>query len=311
MIAPNEMVGHDALISTGANLYVRRRIYLRDQIPYVFVTPLMGGSLFPSMYANLGAELTVGSLGGMNVRAYAGVASGFQWAHPTDGATFPYFGFGVSALDFINRVEETQHEWKDYVRTTMDVNIAEVSVVKPLSSFDSPFGSGGPPLGWDMHLASVEIPMPALDWFLWHDRISGWIGTSLLRWSVVGSGEQAISVLPLRAGYRLPLGSEALMLEPFVELSYYPSQVADVGLKLRNDLKNGMGWGLALGYRTGSAGNFSPAFLSSTWPVDGRSFSTAYLGFQLNVGDWMNDAEVVRDSRAHELPSTIQGTTKP
>src|SRR5665213_2504550 len=61
LLAPDENRDH-WLTSYAANVYLRRRIFLRDQIPYLIFSPFFGVSVFPSGYINLGGELQFGSL---------------------------------------------------------------------------------------------------------------------------------------------------------------------------------------------------------------------------------------------------------
>ncbi|MEP7235883.1 MAG: hypothetical protein ABI778_11370, partial [Ignavibacteriota bacterium] len=123
--APNWTIGWNAyesiakdddpsntLRSIGSNVYIRKRFWFRERPPYVFASPFFGISLLPSAYVNLGGELTFGSFGGFNLRAYAGLAAGFTWSpflranSPSTTIVTPYIGLGVSALDFINKVSE-------------------------------------------------------------------------------------------------------------------------------------------------------------------------------------------------------------
>ncbi len=298
-LTPDEDRAHHALVSIGTNMYVRRRFFIRDQIPYMIFSPFLGASVYPSAYVNLGGELLLGSLAGLNARAYAGLASGFSWSDPMMGSTFPYFGLGVSVMDFTNRVEETEHEWKDYVNTGINFNIIEGSLIKSGSSdvtifSDSTIAFGG----GQLKFASVEIPLPFANYHFW-------AGTSLLNWLSFGFHEQSMSVLPLRVGYRQYVFTESLMLEPFLELNYYPSTVFNIGARLKLDSRGGAGIGLTAGYASGSPGAFSPTVFNSAAPPVGSSFGTAYLGVTLFLGDWNFTPEFVRESRTKEIPSTM------
>ena len=113
--APNWTLGWSALeliakdenrnnwfTSIGTNIYLRRRIFLSDQIPYLIFSPFAGVSAYPSAYLNVGGELQFGSLAGMNLRAYAGFAAGFtQWTNSTNTAAFPYLGLGIKVCSIL------------------------------------------------------------------------------------------------------------------------------------------------------------------------------------------------------------------
>jgi hypothetical protein len=271
--------------SIASNLYVRRRFYLRDQIPYVIFAPYLGASALPSAYVNLGGELQVGSFGGLNLRAYAGLISGFNWFDPTIGGTYPYVGLGVSALDFTNRVEETEREWKYYTKTTLNACIVE--------------GSYNGSTWGQLRFASVEFPLP-----FWNYHF--WAGTSLVDYmgfavsSVnpsFGSDKAGLGILPISAGYRQYLGTDGFMLEPFVEASYYPSSFVNLGARLKIVLSDGLSVGGLVGFAAGSPGSFM---------TQGQSFSGGYFGLTLSVGDYNNTPEKIRELRAEEIPSTTK-----
>jgi hypothetical protein len=299
LLAPDEVLGHHALVSIGSNVYVRRRFYIRDQIPYIIFSPFFGASLYPSMYINVGGEMQLGSLAGLNLRAYAGIASGFWWGNPKDNVAFSYVGLGVSVFDFTNRVEEMQREWKDYVNTGINFNVLEGSMFRPSTTYPSAFSDTTLNLAWQLKFASVEVPLPFANYHFW-------AGTSLVNWMSFGLYQQGLGVLPIRAGYRQYLFSESLMLEPFLELNYYPSQFFNVGARAKLDTHTGTNIGFTAGYASGTPGSFSPQIFNSGGAEIGSSFSAAYFGISVFLGDWNYTPETVRDSRAKEIPSTIQ-----
>ncbi len=283
--AMDDSISHSFVSIAGCNYYVRRRFYLRDQIPYVIFNPYLGVSAFPSAYVNLGGELHVGSLGGLNLRAYAGLISGFLWLDPSWGGTYPYFGIGVSALDFTNRFEETEREWKYYTRSTIDACVLDVA-----SNYSS----------WSQaRFASVQFPLPIGNYHLW-------VGTSLVDYmsffTRTSGGSmtdlsEGLGVLPISVGYRQYLGSDAFMIEPFVEGSYYPSGFFNLGARLKIVASEGFSIGGLVGFASGSPGNFKP---------QEPSFSGVYWGLSLSLADWNNTPEKIRDLRANEIPSTIK-----
>jgi hypothetical protein len=293
LLAPDEN-RNNWLSSIGTNVYLRRRIYLRDQIPYIIFSPYLGGSLLPSMYANLGGELQVGSLAGMNVRAYAGFADGFTWGGDGNFHHFPYFGLGTSVLDFTNKVAETEKEWKDYVYTGINVNILEVSLYVTSQKYTSLWSNGTLPFpAMQMKLATAEIPLPFGNYHFW-------AGTSLLNYMGMGFYNQGLGIFPLRVGYRQNIFGQDLMLEPFFEFNYYPSTMLNIGVRLKIDTRTGNSLGITAGYATGSEGDFAPQVFNSDAPPASlsTSFSTAYVGISFFFGDWNKSPETVRALRA-------------
>jgi hypothetical protein len=278
------------------NIYIRRRFYISDQIPYLIFSPFFGVSMYPSPYINIGGELQFGSLAGMNLRAYAGFADGFnQWSTPITNVSFPYFGLGVSVLDFTNTAEETEHEWKYYTHTGINVNILEATILAVNSSgytsfFDTSLASL-PIKGLQLKLANVEIPLPFANYHFW-------AGTSLINWMAMSFEHQGIGVLPLRVGYRQYIFGEDLMVEPFIEYNYYPSNIFNAGLQLKLDTWTHENIGITLGYASGSPGAFSPQLFNTGALAQATSFSTAYLGISLYFGDWNKTPETIRATHA-------------
>jgi hypothetical protein len=88
------------------------------------------------------------------------------------------------------------------------------------------------------------------------------------------------------------------MIEPFVEYNYYPSNVLNIGAQLKLDTWSHENIGITLGFATGSAGSFSPQLFNTGAPAQSTSFSTAYLGFSLFLGDWDQTPEAVRAEHA-------------
>ncbi len=281
------------LSSYAANIYLRRRIILSDQIPYLIFSPFLGASVFPSGYLNLGGELQFGSLAGMNLRAYAGFAGGFNsWSSPTTTVAFPYLGLGVSVLDFTNLAEETEHEWKYYTHTGIDVNIFEITMMATSTKYTSIWQDSTLPLNASqIRLATVEIPLPFGNYHFW-------AGTSLINWFGMGFGNQAVGIFPLRMGYRYYLGGEDLMLEPFIEYNYYPSNVFNIGAQLKLDTWTHENIGITLGYAAGTPGAFSPQLINTAGLSQSQNFSTAYLGISLFLGDWDQTPESIREQHA-------------
>ena len=297
LLAPSEQ-GSQWLSSIAANLYLRHRTFIRDRIPYVIFSPFVGIGLVPSGYVNLGGELQVGSLAGINVRAYAGFAGGYKqiW-NPSPGLiTFPYLGLGLSMMDFTNRPEETEREWKDYVHTGIDLNIIEASLLKT-NGDTSIFVDGIPFKGVQFKLASVEIPLPFLNYHFW-------AGTSLLNCMILSQYQIGLGILPLRVGYRQYIFSEDLMFEPFLEYNYYPSSIVNIGARLKLDTHSNENIGLTMGFASGSPANLIPStlqnILSTPIATNLLNFNTFYLGVSIFLGDRNYTPEKIREGHATE-----------
>ncbi|MBC8145098.1 MAG: hypothetical protein H7X80_05890, partial [bacterium] len=178
------------------NGYLRHRIFLREEAPYVMVVPYLGLSAFPSQYVNGGATLDVGSYGGFNVRAYAGYVHGTSSYFATGGrdtadysASFPYFGIGVSALDFVNKTEELFIEWKDHDHNALEVSALNLDLVHSFGADDAFAGdttTGEIPAvsGFHLRIGTATYPLPFLN-----NRF--FVGTSLLSFYALSGSELA------------------------------------------------------------------------------------------------------------------------
>jgi|GEM_PF-177919 len=135
--------------------YVKKRWYFREKIPYVSVAAQVGISPWGFMsqsfsgYLNTSASLEIGSIGGLNFRAYLGYAFGnnpkysaqiFKNESIADDkvaelkssgniVSFPYFGLGVSFADFVNIVPELYTEYEDMEQSAWNIGIAQVSLL--------------------------------------------------------------------------------------------------------------------------------------------------------------------------------------
>ncbi len=219
--------------------YLRKRFFLRNDIPYLAITPSIGFSVFPSIYTNLSASLDLGSIGGFNIRTYAGIALGYNppyspqikendFTKEGQSVVHPYFGIGASYLDFLNRDEEMEIEWKDYKHSSWDIGLLQFGFYS--SNSDKPiFDVSNNDLailkGLQLKLANANVALPILNYRVY-------AGSSLLSIIAVGMNEYAISILPIRLGYNHNLIPRELSLEPFIELGYFPMYSANIGAKL-------------------------------------------------------------------------------
>ncbi len=288
------------------NVYIRKRFYFSEKIPYIYASPFVGFGAVPSMYANIGTELTVGSYGGFNLKGYVGFAAGFNWNFdkraaeennaPTKAFGFPYLGLGVSTLDFVNKAEETEREWKDYVHSAIEVTIFEGQILRAFADYTNAFDTvlaALPFTGGLARFGTAHYPIPLFD-------SNFFVGTSLFQYMALGFEQASFSVLPIRAGYRTHLIAEDLSLEPFIEANYYPSMYVNLGAKLRLNMFNDMNFGLVIGYSNGSSGAFLPnSFVQEGSPI-GSSFSSVYAGITIGAGSRIYTPQFVWQSKASE-----------
>ena len=284
------------------NGYLRKRIFLREQAPYVMVVPFVGLSGFPSQYLNLGSTIDVGSMGGFNLRAYAGYVHGTSSWFATGvrdtadySASFPYFGIGVSALDFVNKTEELFIEWKDHDHNAIEVSALNVDLVHSFGA-DDPFAGdtvgGEPPAisGFNLHIASANYPLPFAN-----NRV--FVGTSLFNMMALSASEFAYGFLPIRAGYRHNVLFDEVNVEPFVELNYYPSTSLQLGARATVRITPWIQGNIIAAYATGSIDDDTKRGLEEL--IDGLDlgqagdFSTFYLGVGLGFGDVTHTPEEV------------------
>lgn len=287
------------------NGYIRHRIFFRQEPPYIMLVPFVGVSIYPSVYANVGATLDAGSYGGFNLRAYGGLISGTSslTASPGDdrdyGVTFPYAGIGISALDFVNKTEELFIEWKDHDHSAIEVSIANLDLVYSTSATTSLFAmenaadqpSMNFPTGIIARIATATYPLPFADGRFF-------AGTSLF--SVVGlsASEVGYGFLPLRGGYRYNLLNDELNLEPFVEVTYYPSTMFHIGTRATIKVFDWLQASALAGFVTGSTNIDVIAGLRRASDIRGLdgidNFSAPYLGIGVGIGDFLRTPEEVR-----------------
>ncbi len=281
-------------------LYIRKRFYLREEIPYVAVTPTFGMGWYPSHYVNLGGTFDVGSMGGLNLRAYLGYVVGLNATYspfitddnsPGGAATgesvnFPYFGFGVSVIDFLNRVPETYTEWKDHEHSAWRIGLLRASLLFGGEDV-SVFADGSDPdqdvnlpiTGVILSVANTSIALPWADYRVY-------AGTSLFNIVALGKNAGGVGVLPLRAGFFQTLIPDELSLEPFAEYNYFPSSFFHLGANLNLYVMERFNVGLTAGYVNGSTGidtELAEFVRNNIGSFD--DFSGFYAGFTLGIQD--------------------------
>lgn len=287
------------------NGYIRHRIFFREEPPYMMLVPFVGVSIYPSLYVNAGATFDVGSYGGFNLRGYAGLISGTSslTASPGDdrdyGVTFPYFGIGVSALDFVNKTDELFIEWKDHDHSAIEVSVANLDLVYSTSATQSLFSLENSdstvatnfPTGVMFRLATATYPLPFGDGRFF-------VGTSLFNVVALSADEVGYGFLPLRAGYRYNLMNDELNLEPFAEFTYYPSTIFHIGGRATIKVFDWLQANALAGFITGSTNVDVIAGLRRATDIRGLdnadNFSSPYLGIGVGVGDFLRTPEEVR-----------------
>lgn len=268
-------------------LYLRKRFFLRREIPYVAITPTVGLGYLGSQYANIGVTADVGSIGGFNMRAYAGYVMNFT-PNSFVGSSFPYFGFGTSVLDFLNLQEETEEEFKYMKHSAWNIGLVQLSVLNtssegsmfqkpdPLRTFENTFFRG-----LHFRIAPTTIALPILNYQLY-------AGTSLMSFSGVGWGEWSYAILPIRIGFWQPLIKDEMTVEPFFEFGYAPNTSYNIGTKLNFRLNDNTTLGLTAGYISASAvlegTNVASDFILRLLgtPTD---FSRFYMGISVGIFD--------------------------
>lgn len=252
-----------------APIYIRKRFFFKETIPYVAVTPAIGFSLFPDPYVNISVSGDLGSIGGMNLRTYIGVAIPFIAKN-----IIPYAGIGTSFLDFLNRVPETEKEWKYHEHSGWQIGLA--SVMGAFSNAEKPFfdpNTNTPFKGIIARIAPASMFLP-----LGNNKFT--LGTSLFNLMLFGNREGGIGVLPVRVGYWQNVFSDDAVLEPFVEYNYYPTNMVHMGAKLAFRVSKQINAFLQAGYSSGS----HVAQLQETFNTL-RDFDIYYIGVGIGLYD--------------------------
>lgn len=295
IIAPN--ANTDETLISLVPFYIRKRYYLRDKIPYIAFTPSVGIGWFPSQYLNVSASLDIGSIGGLNLRVYAGFVGGVNMPFSPQvrnnpnkelrdnsvSTFFPYAGLGLSVLDFHNLVPETEAEWKDYEHSSWDVGFLQLGYLHTganysgLSSTANHLDSSNFLTGMIFKFANASIALPILDHKLY-------AGTSLINLYVFGQNEWGLGILPIRVGYWQTILTEELTTEPFIEYNYYPSSFINIGNRINLALSEDINFSFLIGYATGSTTLGIGKDFADEFGLPG-DFSNLYIGISFNLAD--------------------------
>lgn len=276
-----------------APLYLRKRWYLSEKIPYLSLAASLGLGYFPSQYINLSGSIELGSIGGLNLRAYIGAATGFNmensaliensdYANSAVSTTIPYAGLGVSVLDFHNLVPETEREWKDHEHSSWEVGLVQLGMLTSTSETSAFVDDSKPEeipffKGWFLRVANSKIALPIFDHKLY-------AGTSLVNLFVLGKNEWGFSVLPIRLGYWQTLIEDELTVEPFLELSYYPTYYFQLGSRVNLRISEMFNLSLEGGYINGGNTNETDLFMQNSYGLNSK-YSKFYFGLVFNIAD--------------------------
>lgn len=303
VIAPDARI--ERMLISVLPIYIRKRYFLSEDIPYLSFTVAFGIGYFPSQYINVSGSLDLGSIGGMNLRAYLGLAAGANSSssmqvksspYTADAQTVvvPYGGLGVSVLDFFNRVPETKKEWKDHEHSSWNIGLLQIDAISTgadKSIFDSDstkdptkFLSG---IYARVAPVAVALPIASLDNKLY-------VGTSLISLMALGKSEWGLGILPIRVGYWQTVLSDELTTEPFIEFNYYPSSFVNIGNRLNLRLGAGVNLSFVLGFASGSGTKnpFGKEFVDQ-FGIQ-KDFSRVYVGLGIGLGDQIFYPEELR-----------------
>lgn len=284
-------------------LYIKKRFFLWEKIPYFAFSSSFGFGLYPSQYINLNASLELGSLGGLNLRLYAGFAvgqnpKGFPMndrpGSETQTISTPYLGVGISFLDFVNVVPELYTEWKDHPHSSWNLGVLQFSLLN--TNTDTSLGKNTKSLVKGFHLrllpASVSIPILNNGFYF---------GTSLLNAFIFGLRDIGIGILPARLGYWQVILPDELSVEPFIEYNYYPSTFIHFGNRFNLKISETFNFSFVLGYVSGNNNRFLKNinrdvndFIDFT-PY--ATFSRYYIGLSIGIIDRIFQPEELRYNR--------------
>jgi hypothetical protein len=305
-----EMISGDAKLENAlmayGTPYMRKRFFLRDDIPYLAVTAAIGVGFYPSRYVNASVSLDLGSIAGLNLRAYVGYAvgsnstdspqiEGNDFAPTADplnpkspkvatSPSIPYAGIGISFLDFLNLVPETYTEWKDHQHSGWEIGFLQVGLLGSGSKYSVVSSlkdtiSAGFFKGATLKLINTSVAIPYFD-------NKFYVGTSLINILAMGRSEWGMGILPIRLGYFYTLVADELTTEPFLEYNYTPSSFFNIGNRINLRLSDRQSINFIIGYASGSSGleKLKGGFLVEQLGLS-TSFSNYYFGISMSLWD--------------------------
>ena len=282
-----------------APIYVRKRWFLSEDIPYLCLTGAVGIGYYPSQYINTSLSLDLGSLSGLNFRAYAGFAAGqhsasapqvkeSNFSNEAQKTYIPYAGIGVSLLDFFNLVEETETEWKDYKHSGWDIGLMQIGFLSTGSDYSS-FAEDdeeGMLNGLMLRFLNASTAIPVLN-------NQFYAGTSLFSMIALGKYEWGVGVLPIRVGYWQTILADELTTEPFMEFNYYPSSFVNIGNRVNLRISEQINVSFIIGYASGSTSEVLGNNLVDNFGAPG-DFSGTYIGLTIGFMDKIFFPEEIR-----------------
>ncbi len=287
------------LLASFAPIYIKKRFFLSENIPYIAISPSFGFGLFPSQYVHLNTAFEIGSLGGLNFRLYAGIVLGQNPSssplmYPvenkeTQTITVPYLGVGVSFLDFVNIVPELYTEWKDHPHSSWNIGLLQFALLNTNSDTSLGRTTTGLIKGFHLTLMPASVALPILN-------NQFYLGTSLLNTFVFGLKDIGLGVLPIRLGYWQVVLPDELSTEPFIEYNYFPSTFVHLGNRLNLKITESFNFSLVLGYVSGNNDRFLRRQRTTDW-IDFTpyaSFSRYYIGISLGIMDRIFQPEELR-----------------
>lgn len=280
-------------------IYVKKRFFLWDKIPYVAISPSFGFGYYPSQYINLNTALEIGSIGGLNLRAYIGIALGQNPKFSplirklknaeTISLTVPYIGIGMSFLDFVNIVPELYTEWKDHPHSSWNIGLLQFSLLHTNSDTAVAKTTTSFIKGFQLRLMPSSLAIPILN-----NQI--YLGTSLINLIFFGLKDFAVAVLPFRLGYWQMILPDELSFEPFIEYGYFPSQYVNFGGRLNLRVSENLNLSLSMGYVSGNNEKIVNSINSSSWLdfTPYLNFSRYYIGVGISILDRIFLPEEIR-----------------
>ncbi len=280
-------------------LTLRYRYPLLEYPTPLTVEPFITLGYFPNTYLNMGGKLHFGSVGGMNLFAHLGFAmAGSSINNDRDLAnnySFGYAGLGISVLDFHYSEDEMDMEWKYHEPFARRVGFLHLTFLQSSIGSETSFKFLG--LNWDGMIIQVgTVAFPA-DFIM--DNFT--LGTSIVNGVLLGnsSGVPMVgaSILPLRATLMYQL-TQKVLVEPFFEVNYYPSNFAHLGARVNLGDVGGMNIGFQIGGVYGNTGELSQQFVDN-YTLDVKGL---YFGMSLGLMDFYSSPVV---DYYRSLPSCV------
>lgn len=306
IIQPDDNAAN-TLISAGL-LTIRKRFYLSDRIPYTDAMIGISLGVIPDGMIHPHASLGIGSVGGINLRLNAGFPIGQDWANDK-GTSFPYIGLGVSVLDFLNRPQEMDVEWTNHEHSAWNVSLFSIAYIgsDATNKFfdDDAYQQAGQEApkqfithGYMFHVGSADLALPLADYHIT-------AGTSLLTLVALFGNQNsgfgsagAIGVLPLRVGGAWEVFGTPILFQPFLEVSYLPSEIFNIGFRLTAPLNGLPSAYLIVGRVSGNTKSLVDAS-KSLIIRDPTAFAGIYAGIGLSLFDTIFGRKNLRYGRSH------------